>query len=138
MGTMGYFSAVKRSEREADQTHPVSVEFQSTFTPPYGFVAWCLTEHRDNLTTLCSPLLTVTLTRTFIIALNICTLHNKSSFLLIESKAVPVTGRGGPQNCETSRPPHFLDNPLTDGGKVVSLTRRPHFTIQEDSWYSFL
>jgi hypothetical protein len=35
--------------------------------------------------------------------------------------------------------PHFLDNRQTDGGEVVSLTRRlaavyPH----EDSWYSFL
>jgi hypothetical protein len=29
---------------------------------------------------------------------------------------------------ETSRFPHFLDNRLTDGGKVVSLTRRPPFT----------
>jgi hypothetical protein len=31
-----------------------------------------------------------------------------------------------------------LDNRLTDGGKVVSLTRRPPFTTQEDSRYSFL
>jgi hypothetical protein len=31
-----------------------------------------------------------------------------------------------------------LDNRLTDGGKVVSLTRRPPFTPQEDSWYSFM
>jgi hypothetical protein len=36
------------------------------------------------------------------------------------------------------RVPHFLDNRLTDGGKVVSLTHRPNFTPQEDSWYSFL
>jgi hypothetical protein len=34
--------------------------------------------------------------------------------------------------------PHFLDNRLTDGGEVVSLTRRPALTRQEDSWYSFL
>jgi hypothetical protein len=33
--------------------------------------------------------------------------------------------------------PHFLDNQHTDGGEV-SLTRRPPFTHQEDSWYSFL
>jgi hypothetical protein len=39
---------------------------------------------------------------------------------------------------ETSRLPHFLDNWLTDGGEVVSLTRRPHLYPQEDSWYSFL
>jgi inner membrane protein involved in colicin E2 resistance len=39
-------------------------------------------------------------------------------------KANPVTGRGGPEDFETSRLPHFLDNRLTDGGKVVSLTLR--------------
>jgi hypothetical protein len=33
---------------------------------------------------------------------------------------------------------HFIDNRLTDGGEMVSLTRRPRFTAQEDSWYSFL
>jgi hypothetical protein len=36
---------------------------------------------------------------------------------------MPVTGRGGPQDCETSRLPHFLDNRLTDAGEGVSLTR---------------
>jgi hypothetical protein len=55
-----------------------------------------------------------------------------------KDKVIPVTGRGGPLVCETSRLPHFLDNRLTDGGRVVSLTRRPPFTSQEDSWYSFL
>jgi hypothetical protein len=54
------------------------------------------------------------------------------------SKATPATGRGGPQGCETSRFPHFLDNRLTDGGKVVSLTRRPPLTPPKYSWYSFL
>jgi hypothetical protein len=47
-----------------------------------------------------------------------------------KSKATPVTGRGGPQGCETSRLPHFLYNRLTDGGEVVSLTRRPPYTPQ--------
>jgi hypothetical protein len=51
---------------------------------------------------------------------------------------IPVTGRGGPLCCETSRLPHFLDNLLTDDGEVVSLTRRQPFTLQNDSWYSFL
>jgi hypothetical protein len=46
--------------------------------------------------------------------------------VLHEGKAIPVTGRGGPYGCETSRLPDFLDNLLTDGGKVVSLTRRTH------------
>jgi hypothetical protein len=53
-------------------------------------------------------------------------------------KAVPVTGRGGPCGCETSRLPLFLDNRLTDGGEVVSLMRRPPIYPQKDSWYSFL
>jgi hypothetical protein len=56
----------------------------------------------------------------------------------IKGKAVPVTGRKGPQECERSRIPHLLDNRLTDGGKVVSLTRGAPFTPREFSWYSFL
>jgi hypothetical protein len=40
---------------------------------------------------------------------------------------------------ETSRFPHFVHNRLTDGGEVVSLTRRPAALYsQEGSWYSFL
>jgi hypothetical protein len=42
-----------------------------------------------------------------------------------------VTGRGGPQGCEMSRLPHFLDNRLTDGGEVVSLQRRPPYTPEK-------
>jgi hypothetical protein len=38
-----------------------------------------------------------------------------------ECKDIPVTG------CATLRLPHFLDNRLTDGGEVVSLTLRPPF-----------
>jgi hypothetical protein len=45
-----------------------------------------------------------------------------------KGKAIPVTGHGGLQGCETSRPPHFLDNRLTDGGEVVSLSHLPAFT----------
>jgi hypothetical protein len=55
-----------------------------------------------------------------------------------KGKVIPATGHEGPQGCEMSRLPHSLDNRLTDGGKVVSLTRQPPFTPQEDSWYSFL
>jgi hypothetical protein len=40
--------------------------------------------------------------------------------------------------CETLRHPHLIDNRLTDGGEVISLTRRPPFTPQKESWYSFL
>jgi hypothetical protein len=43
-----------------------------------------------------------------------------------------------PRGFKTSRLPHFIDNRLTDGCEVVSLTRRPPFTAQEYSWYSFL
>jgi hypothetical protein len=46
----------------------------------------------------------------------------------VRGKAIPVTGCGGPQGCETPRFPHFLDNRLTDGREVVSLTPRPPFT----------
>jgi hypothetical protein len=49
----------------------------------------------------------------------------------MKGKAVPVTGRGSPYGCETSWLPHFLDSRLRDG---VGRT----FTLQEDSWYSFL
>jgi hypothetical protein len=55
-----------------------------------------------------------------------------------KGKAIPVTGRGGLYGCETLKLLHFLDSWLTDGGKVVSLTRRLHFNPQEDSWYSLL
>jgi hypothetical protein len=48
-----------------------------------------------------------------------------------KDKAIPVTRRGDPQGCETSRLPHFLDNRLIDGGEVFSLT--PPFTSQKDS-----
>jgi hypothetical protein len=47
------------------------------------------------------------------------------------SKAIPVTGRGGPQGCETSRLPYFLDNRITGDGEVVSLTRRPPYTARK-------
>jgi hypothetical protein len=54
------------------------------------------------------------------------------------SKAIPVRDRGGLSSCETSRLPHFVDNRLTDGGEVISLTRRPPFTPGWFFWYSFL
>jgi hypothetical protein len=53
-------------------------------------------------------------------------------------KGILVTGRGGPMNFETSKLAHFLDNRLTDGSEVISLTRRPCFHPQEDFWYPFL
>jgi hypothetical protein len=49
----------------------------------------------------------------------------------VKDKAVSAISRGGPQGCETSRLSHFLDNRLTHGGEVVSLTRRPPFTTRK-------
>jgi hypothetical protein len=61
----------------------------------------------------------------------------KGSFNLKTYYAIPVTVRGGPQDCE--RFPHFVDNRLTDGGEAASLMRRQAALYpQEDSWYSFL
>jgi hypothetical protein len=57
--------------------------------------------------------------------------HNEPT-VIIEIKrygrAIPVKVRADPYGCETSTFPHFLANQLTDGGEVVSLTRRPPFT----------
>jgi hypothetical protein len=55
-----------------------------------------------------------------------------------KNKAIPVTGRGGPQGYEISRLPYFLDSRLTEGAEVVSLKRRSPFIPQEDSCYSCL
>jgi hypothetical protein len=44
------------------------------------------------------------------------------------NKSIHITSRRGPLGCETSKFPHFLKNRLTDGGEIVSLTRRPLFT----------
>jgi hypothetical protein len=54
-----------------------------------------------------------------------------------KGKAIPVIGHGGPYDCETSRLIYFLDNRLTDGGKVVSFTRRPPFTPRKISDINF-
>jgi hypothetical protein len=53
---------------------------------------------------------------------------------LLKNEGIPVTGRGGPLDCDMSRIAHFLYNRLTDDGEVVSLMSRPRFTPQEDSW----
>jgi hypothetical protein len=52
--------------------------------------------------------------------------------------SIPVTGRGGLQSCEIWRLSHFQKNRLTDGGKVVSLTRWSCFAPLETSWYLLL
>jgi hypothetical protein len=51
-----------------------------------------------------------------------------------EVKAIPVTCREGRRVVRR----RGSDIRLTDGGKFVSLIRRPPFTTKEDSRYSFL
>jgi hypothetical protein len=46
-----------------------------------------------------------------------------------KGKVIPVTGREGPYGCERLRLLHLLDNRLTDGGKVVSLTAPGRFLV---------
>jgi hypothetical protein len=53
----------------------------------------------------------------------------------------PFVCRGGLQGCEMLTFPHYLDNGLTDGGKVVSSTHLSKFTPQKlffCFWCSFL
>jgi hypothetical protein len=58
-------------------------------------------------------------------------MHGCDSENVKKGKAIPVIGREGPYGCETLRLPHLLDNRLTDGREVVSLTRQPPFTPKE-------
>jgi hypothetical protein len=53
---------------------------------------------------------------------------NQKPIKKVKGKAIPVTGYGVPYGCERSSLPHFLDNRLTDGGEVVSLTHWPPST----------
>jgi hypothetical protein len=69
------------------------------------------------------------------ISFNVVFLSSNSE---VNGKGILVTGCGGPYGCEAPRFPHFLENRLTDGGEVVSLTGWPPFIPQEDSWHSFL
>jgi hypothetical protein len=65
----------------------------------------------------------------------------EDGILRSKSKAIFVTGRGGLYVCKMFRIPYCLDNRLTDGGKVVSPTRRPLLYSLETFlcfWYSFL
>jgi hypothetical protein len=71
---------------------------------------------------------------------NLCklfTITELASYVKVKGEAIPITGRGGPEGCETSKLSHFLDSRLTGGGEIVSLTRGPPFTPQKDYWYLF-
>jgi hypothetical protein len=50
--TGGSFPVVKRPGRDAEHSHPSSVEVKNawsrTSTPRYVFMAWCLVKHKDN------------------------------------------------------------------------------------------
>jgi hypothetical protein len=47
------------------------------------------------------------------------------------TKAIPVIGPGGLWCSEMLKVPQYLDNRLTDGGKVVSLKHRPRSSPQK-------
>jgi hypothetical protein len=46
-------------------------------------------------------------------------------------QAIPITDRGGLQDCETLRLPQCLDSLQTDAGKILSPTHRPSSTTQK-------
>jgi hypothetical protein len=54
--------------------------------------------------------------------------------MLQVNKTISVTGCGGLQVSEILKIPHFLENRLTDGGEVVSLTYRLRTTPQKQTW----
>jgi hypothetical protein len=78
---------------------------------------------------------TLLIVREDFIELALCGRMNLNLLKKEKKKAIPVTGREGP---DVEAPTFCLDSRLTDGGKVVIPTRRPPFTPQEGSWYSFL
>jgi hypothetical protein len=70
--------------------------------------------------------------------------EQSSSYLEMhkKGKAIPVTGHEGPQGCETSRLPHFLDNRLTDGnliynGPLHSRWYNPNFSRKLENHFSY-
>jgi hypothetical protein len=46
--------------------------------------------------------------------------YNNFFTITVQSKAILVTGRGGPYGSEMSRLLHFLDNRHTHGGEVTN------------------
>jgi hypothetical protein len=67
-------------------------------------------------------------TKYFVVHITAAYNHTVQRPMIKNVKVSLSTGRGGPLGCETSRLPHFLDNQLTDGGEVVSLTWQLLFT----------
>jgi hypothetical protein len=56
---------------------------------------------------------------------------------LQKGKAIPVTGRGGPQVCKTLTLQHFLETRLTDGDEDGRLTPRPPFEPMEIPFFFY-
>jgi hypothetical protein len=54
-----------------------------------------------------------------------------------KGKAVPLQACSGPDGSSKLRFPDYMTT-AQDGGKVVSLTRRPPLPPRKCSWYSFL
>jgi hypothetical protein len=54
-------------------------------------------------------------------------MHIHIYIYIYKGKVFPSTGLGSPYGCERLRIPHFLDNRLTDGGKVVRPKHRALF-----------
>jgi hypothetical protein len=65
------------------------------------------------------------------------TIEHRKHALSVKGKDIHVTGYGGPQGCETSRLPHFLDNQFTDVSEFFSLTLWPPFTPRKISGIHF-
>jgi hypothetical protein len=59
-------------------------------------------------------------------------MKNYFELLVKEKKSTPLK----PIGLWDVEATHFQENRLTDGGDVVSLTRRPPFTSREDPWCS--
>jgi hypothetical protein len=56
----------------------------------------------------------------------------------VKGQAIPALGHGGPESYDSTRFLHFLDNRLTDGGEVVSLTLQPPLTTRRIPGTHFL
>jgi hypothetical protein len=59
-----------------------------------------------------------------------------STIVKMIAQNVKTNGQN-PKVCDTSKLPYFLYNQHTVGDETLRVKRRPRFTSQEDSWYSF-
>ena len=60
-----------------------------------------------------------------------------ASVMIKKCKSVPLQAWSGPEGSRKLRFPDFMTM-AQGGGKVVSLTHRPHLPPRKSSWYSFL